>query len=153
MHHHTLHGILYILIALGCISYFEAGAVLHKLSHRPHWLATFLTCACNLTHMECWTHPHTHMQAYLLLSLGVAVQRANLNLHEGACGRVITWPTGRDPVPAVCVDTRMHTQMNPLLLTKSGSHNIMTEGTEIALWLHPGLKIFNITDTRTPAEN
>lgn len=52
MHHHTLHGILYILIALGCISYFEAGAVSHRLSHRPHWLAPFLTCAWDQTHTD-----------------------------------------------------------------------------------------------------
>lgn len=61
------------------------------------------------------------MQAYLLLSLGVAVCRANLNLHEGVCGRVITWPTGHDPVTAVCGHMQAHTQINPLLPTKSGT--------------------------------
>lgn len=49
-------------------------------------------------------HTHTHKVnvSTAIIKSGGAKSR---NLHEGAGGGVITWPTGHDPVTPVCVDT------------------------------------------------
>lgn len=120
MHHQTLYGILYILIASGC--YCRAGAVSRRSSQMTHlhsgWLHLSLVHETELTRMQANTHKHTQeCVCLLLLSLRVVVHGAETRRKGLVHGRVITWPNGHDPVTSVCVDSHTHTQMNPLSFT------------------------------------
>lgn len=97
------------------------------------WL--HLTLAHVTKHTNAAEHTRTHTRVSVpppaIIKSGGPQSR---NPHEGAGGRVITWPTGHDPVTPVCVNrfvcTHVHTHTHTH--TQSVFYKAILEDTEIA---------------------
>lgn len=115
MHHQTPYRSLYILIASAYIKYLRAGAMSQWFSQMTLQHLRWLHLTHVTKHTNAAEHTRTHTRVSVpppaIIKSGGPQSR---NPHEGAGGRVITWPTGHDPVTPVCVNrfvcTHVHTQ-------------------------------------------
>ncbi len=149
MHHQTLYGILYILIAWGCISCCRAVAVSHRFSQITH-IYTEPCYILSPKHATGDTHKHTqHTVCLLVLSLRAAVHRAEIRM-EGPVVESLPGPVAM-------------TLLLPFLDTHSHSHTYtqslspIPRDIKMAEWLPPSLEISEPSpsqtiNARTPTE-
>lgn len=138
MHPQTLYRILYILIAVGCISYREAGAG-HKDSVKLH-TSTFRLAFSSHSHVWPETRiTHTRVSVPICAIIKSGGPRS-WNSHGGTGGRVITWPTGHDPATSVCGD-RAHTCTHTHSHIHNLSYKLILQDSKFVEWLHARLEM------------